>query len=75
MLRTMAIAFRQRPLPIDIDFGRHGFSDWQGSSIVGLPERNQVLFHAVARLLLAARVPTDDSEWTRTDASAPLDGG
>ena len=44
MLRTMAIAFRQRPLPIDIDFGRHGFSDWQGSSIVGLPERNQVLF-------------------------------
>lgn len=50
----MAVRFGQRSLPLDIDFRRHGFSDWQGSSVVGLPNRKQVFFTLGTRQRLPA---------------------
>ena len=55
MVNTVEIRFRQRSLPLDIDFRRHGFSDWQGSSLVGLPGRAQVFFTLATR----RRLPVD----------------
>lgn len=50
----MAIRFGQRSLPLGLDFRRHGFSDWQGSSLVGLPSRRQVFFTLGTRQHLPA---------------------
>jgi hypothetical protein len=50
----VTITFRQRSLPLDIDFQRHRLSDFQGSAVVGLPNRNQVLFTLGTRQHLPA---------------------
>jgi hypothetical protein len=50
----VTITFRQRSLPLDIDFQRHRLSDFQGSAVVGLPNRNEVLFTLGTRQHLPA---------------------
>jgi len=74
---TMPVTFRQRSLPLDIDFQRHGFSDWQGSAIVGLPGRSEALFTLGTRQHLPAdlrRVRLGVTDADRVDRAAGIGG-
>ena len=48
-LKETAEQFRERRLRVSLDFARHDVGGWQGTALVGLPERGEVLLSLPTR--------------------------